>query len=142
MVHELLAHVKVALASRNMQARESVAILECRVARTIVRGKEQIDRLEQVELDGAMQRTVLSDLGVLLRIRISTIVQQRLNHGVVLILDGSMERSRAVDVAAIHVGLAVIKQRNHIMNVVMIHGVYQYVSANILYSRLHYFNGN
>ena len=64
-----------------MQRREALRILDSWVTLIL---DQDVDRLQHVQLDRLMQGVVAADVTVLLRVRICVIVQQRLNHGLVL----------------------------------------------------------
>ena len=87
-----------------------------------------------------MKRAVFTHLGILLRVRVRIVLQQRLNHSFIFGGDGCVQRRRAIDVATVYIGLAIVKQCNDVVNVAMVDGIHEYVGADVLDSRLH--NGN
>ena len=88
-----------------METGETISILNSWI--TLI-ADQRINCLKHILGNSFVEWAILSDILMLLRIWIGTIVQESLDHSLVLILNGKMEWCLAVHIFAVDVNLTII----------------------------------
>ena len=128
--HQHLAHVGKTLLGRDVQAGEAILVLYGWVGTAL---DEELHDIEHVLLDSSVQRGVESDLLVLLNVRVGFVLQQGLDHGLVLGFNCEMQRSHSIDVLRIFVDFAVVQQRDRIVDIVMRNRMEEHFRSHLFY---------
>ena len=104
-IQQKLAHVQVTEFSGNVEASESVLVLNGCIASAL---DEHVNDVNHVFFNCPMHRCIKADLLIFLNIGIASVMQKRFDHRLALSLDCEMERSLPIDIPGVDIHLVVI----------------------------------